>query len=152
MQPWGCGICKAYDFCWGCGSIATLPALLFPPALGWGRRREKREKGKSSWSPALSEVSHLANIWIANEGKIIWWCTGTSSYLHICQPLCLGLGIWNMQRYAYIFPFFYHYTFLFLQFSRFCVLLSSVHHFPSSFCFCPSLPHPFISTWSFSSL
>lgn len=35
----------------------------------------------------LCEVSHLANIWIANAGKVIWCRTGTPSYLHTCQPL-----------------------------------------------------------------
>lgn len=68
----------------------ALPALLFSLLFRRGGRREgeRREgKGKSSWSPALSEVSHLANIWIANAGKVIWWRTGTSSYLHTCQPL-----------------------------------------------------------------
>lgn len=40
-------------------------------------------------SPALSDVSHLANIWIVNAGEVICRLTATRLHLHSCHPLVL---------------------------------------------------------------
>lgn len=97
--------------------------------------KEERKKwgGGSSWSPALSEVSHLANIWIANAGKVICCHAGIASSLHSCQPLWLVPAFqdfnWNMQWQAYI-------SFLY-SFSLSCLSLSPPYS-------CPSSPLPYL--------
>lgn len=157
MQLWGCSICKAYDFCWGCGSIVPLPALLFSPPFRWGRRREKRGKCK--------ELLITCFVWSESPCKYMNSKCGKSNlvvhryivpFAYLPAPVfscrILGLGIWNMQRYAYISPPFFtlHHSF------------SAGHPLWSpqpctSFCMSftfqlfPSLPHPFPTTPWFSS-
>lgn len=153
----GCSICKAYGFCWGCGSIKPCLLSSSPCYSDVEEERRRKVRGKRKellitcfvWSESpckyMNSKCRKSNL-VAHRYILLF------AYLPapVVSSCISGLGISNTQRYAYIF-FLYStivsHSFFYLAFL--CVLLNPVHLFSSSICspplLTPHLTHPFPS-------
>lgn len=115
-----CGICEAYDFCWGCGSI--MPFLLsccWYSDIEKGRRRKIRRRRKGLlitcfvWSESPCKYM---NSKCRKSNLVPHWYILLFAYLPAPVVSCCisGLGTLNTQRHAYIF-FFFFWNCLFFQ-------------------------------------
>lgn len=109
----GCGICKAYDFCWGCGSI--MPCLLpsSPRYSDVEEKRRRRARGKRKellitcfvWSESPCKYM---NSKCRESNLVAHWYILLFAYLPapVVSSCISGHGTSNTQRYAYIFFLF----------------------------------------------
>lgn len=137
MQLWAAAFCKAYDFCWGCGTI--VPCLLSSSPCYSNVEEERRSKVRGK----RKELLITCFVWSESPCKymnrkcrksnlVAHWYILLFAYLPapVVSSRISGLGTSNTQWYAYIFFLFSNNCFSFF--------LSRLPLFPSQPC--PSFP------------
>lgn len=142
----GCGFCKAYDSCWGCGSITTCLLSSSPRYSDVEEERKRRAGGKRKellitcfvWSESPCKYM---NSKCRKSNLVAHWYILLFAYLPalVVSSCISGLGTLDTPDFL---PFFNSSVHFFFYFTLLCLLLSPVHLFSSSICFFSSPPHP----------
>lgn len=109
----GCGFCKAYDSCWGCGSITTCLLSSSPYYSDVEEERKRRAGGKRKellitcfvWSESPCKYM---NSKCRKSNLVAHWYILLFAYLPalIVSSYISGLGTLDTLRYAWIFFLF----------------------------------------------
>lgn len=110
----GCSICKAYGFCWGCGSIKSRLLSSSPCYSDVEEERRKKVRGERKellitcfvWSESPCKYM---NSKCRKSNLVVHWYILLFAYLPapVVSSCVSGLGTSNTQDYAYIF---FHYS------------------------------------------